>query len=371
MKKGMLLGLISVLLTACPGKPGSGISGGSSGSSAQVTISTGSSSGSSSGSSAGSEGASSITVSPGSSTSSRYKKIDLVLVVDDTDEADVYRARMKDALTALGNTLFKDPNTNTCLAIVLASRTWSRSGKELVVGCSKPSNAESLSASQLNIQADAMVAAARNFIPVAGQTIKAPLGKALVSFLYNSADWEASKNSSGTNLQGFFRADAITHFHFFSHMNNWRQINPATMISGQENTGAWHIQERRMDLPMTRNSIYTFIGNSSLASSLGWSAAWPTVDSRKGYKDYLDESLARLKGGNSRYSVSIMGTEYDENDYGLFGCAQGISNRAQNMVNLVSAVRNGSVQGNIQQLSGVAYDLFYQNLGQGLASASF
>jgi hypothetical protein len=296
--------------------------------------------------------------------------VDLVLVVDDTDEADAYRARMKEALASLGNSLLKNPDTNACLAIVLASRAWSRPGKELFVGCSKPANAENLSSTQLNTQADAMIAAATNFIPATGEIIKAPLGKALVAFLYNSLDWDYFKYAPSSTLRNFFRADALTHFHFFSHMNNWRQINPATMIAGQGNTGAWHIQEGRMDLPMVRNTAYTILGNASNTEILGWSPSWPTVDTRKGYKEYIDESLSQLKGGPARYSVSTMMTQYDENDYGLLGCYQGISNRAQNMKYLVSVVQNGSMEGNIQLVSGTAYESFYQSLGQSLINRS-
>jgi hypothetical protein len=352
MNQGITLLLVSALLTACLGKPEMEDAGGSPESNSSALAQP------------------VVSVSPGSSSSGRYRNVDLVLVVDDTDEADVYRTRMKGALASLGNSLLKNPDTNTCLAIVLASRAWSRSGKEIVIGCSKPSNAENLSAEQLNTQADAMIAAAVNFIPATGATIKAPLGKALVAFLYNSLDWDYFKYAPSSTLRSFFRADALTHFHFFSHMNNWRQINPATLIAGQENTGAWHIQERRMDLPMVRNMAYTILGNASNTEILGWSPSWPATDTRKGYKEYIDESLGQLKGGLARYSVSTMMTQYDENDYGLLGCYQGISNRAQNMKNLVSVVQNGPLEGNIQLLSGTAYESFYQNLGQSLISRS-
>jgi hypothetical protein len=381
MNRGIAILFVSVLLTGCLGKvqkvdsralrvaspasmqsPGSSVPGTSNQSTSTQSTSTNATSTTIT--------QPALSVLPGSSASEQYRKVDLVLVLDDTDEADPYRARLKRAVVSLGDSLLRSPDVNTCIAIVLASRAWRRQGTELVIGCSKPSNAESLSPEQLNSHVDAMMGAAINFIPTAGETIKAPLGKALVAFLYNSFDWDYFKANPSSTLRSFFRKDALTHFHFFSHMNNWRQINPATLLAGQEFTGAWHLQERRIDLPMVRNAAFTILGNDSQTTNLGWSASWPTIDSRKGYKEYLDESLSQLKGGSPRYSVSTMMTQYDENDFGLQGCYQGINNRAQNMKNLASVVQNGSLEGNIQSLSGNSYESFYQNLGQSLISRS-
>jgi|GEM_PF-6907708 len=356
MKLGFSLLTVSVLVSGCLGQ------------SVDLELSSKSSDSSSVGSSTGSSSgvtpsSPTIQVASGSSSSSQYQNVDLVLVVDDNDEADPYRARLKQALSSLGNSLLKHPSINTCLAVVLSSRIWFGYSKEFIVGCSKPANAEDLSQSQLDAQADAMIEATKNYLPVAGQTLKLPLAKALLTFMFNAYTWESLKTAPSVTLRNFFRSNALTHFHFFSHMNNWRQINPSTLIAGQENTGAWHIQERRIDLPMLQNDAFTILGNSSLTALLGWSPSWPLTDARKGYKQYLDESLSALKGGQARYSVSLMMSPTDENDYGLIGCQQGISNRAQNMKNLVAAVQNGSMEGNIELLSGTSYENFYNSLG--------
>lgn len=244
------------------------------------------------------------------------KRIDFVLVIDNSGSMGDNQAKLASELLQIANTFFYDRTLDICPVVITSDRYLGRSGREFAVSCSNPDGMETASDAQHRAYVDAIKLefANRVNVGVSGSAYEY-LGASLATFLFDQDQWNGRSNSFSTALgttrsTSLLRANAITHVAFFTDENN-----------------------SSVDLPAVQDS------------------------QRTGIKDYLDLFFGR-EGRNPGYSVS----SFIDVTIGPNNTATLRNTGARNLFDLVSAVGRKSaladLQGNAQSFANALTEIF-------------
>jgi len=212
------------------------------------------------------------------------KKIDLLMLVDNSGSMGDDQVALANGFAAIAGKYFRNPGFDICISIITSDRYLGRVGangyeRERSVGCTNPDGSETWSQQQLSAHWDAIISDFQLKVNVGTQGSSRELvGKSLATFLYHQDAWSSNLNT--TQLNSFFRPDAVANISVFTDENNYFYNG---MDPGEINN----------DIPSLTNTT----------------APGGAVDRRRGVKDYLDDYFSRLAGislSQLNYSVLAM-----------------------------------------------------------------
>lgn|GEM_PF-4191876 len=301
------------------------------------------------------------------------KKIDLVLVIDNSGSMYDEQMKVKSGLTAAGAAYFSNPNVDVCLWVLSSSRysVDYQLNQSFSLGCSNNGT-----------NAGSLTTALGNKIDLLGidGANNEQLGKSLITYLADKVSFHGSTNSvessSSLALRSGFRADATKAIVFATDENNYFAYssiaynNPSSTFASLTREGfanyatvagnllMWNADSGDWNMPMI--DLPAITGQMRRASANQADISNLVADSRTGIKEYLGQlinlskatvlNFLKLDSSGNPASLSF-------NESVIYSLAMG----ATNLHALKNAIGNGSINASID-LDAAGYTSQFQNL---------